>query len=338
MNMWRSKEELLRLIFLLFLGQVVSFNLALTSFTSSLLSNLGVDTPLTQSFFTYLSLALAYGPVLLYRRQKLMVPWYWYALIGFIDVQGNFLVVKAYQFSSITSVTLLDCWTIPWVIVLTWIFIGTRYSLKQFLGAVVCIVGLGLVLLSDVHESGSAGTKPLLGDALVVMGTLFYAMSNVGEEFCVKNRDRVEVVAMLGVFGLLVGTCEISIFERKNLEAVKWTPEVVLLFAAFALSTFMFYSIVPFVLQMSGAALFNLSLLTSDMWAVVIRIFIYHQKVDWLYYFSFALVAIGLILYSISDKEPVTLMELENGSADVNIEYQLLNEENAVSRNEIVAT
>lgn len=32
-------------------------------------------------------------------------------------------------------------------------------------------------------------------------------------------------------------------------------------------------------MQLSGAAMFNLSLLTSDMWAVVIRIFIYQQQV-----------------------------------------------------------
>lgn len=30
---------------------------------------------------------------------------------------------------------------------------------------------------------------------------------------------------------------------------------------------------------MSGATLFNLSLLTSDMWAVAIRTFFYNQKV-----------------------------------------------------------
>ena len=32
-------------------------------------------------------------------------------------------------------------------------------------------------------------------------------------------------------------------------------------------------------MQASGATLFNLSLLTADMWAVVIRVFVYHQKV-----------------------------------------------------------
>lgn len=63
-------------------------------------------------------------------------------------------VNKAYQYSSITSVTLLDCWTIPWVIILTWIFLGTRYSIWQFFGAALCILGLVLVLLSDAGVGG----------------------------------------------------------------------------------------------------------------------------------------------------------------------------------------
>ncbi|MCL7023323.1 hypothetical protein MKW94_027013, partial [Papaver nudicaule] len=205
---WRSKN-VLGVIFVLFLGQVVSTNLALTSFTASLLSNRSINAPLTQSFFTYTLLALVYTPIFLFRRQKLMVPWYWYLLLGFIDVQANFMVIKAYQYSSITSVTLLDCWTTPWVMILTWIFIGTRYTSCQFFGAATCVVGLCLVLLSDSAGGGSSGgSAPLLGDALVIAGTLCYALSNVGEEFCVKKKDLTELLAMLGLSGMLVSICQ----------------------------------------------------------------------------------------------------------------------------------
>ncbi|KAJ0511740.1 putative solute carrier family 35 member SLC35F1/F2/F6 [Helianthus annuus] len=52
------------------------------------------------------------------------------------------------------------------------------------------------------------------------------------------------------------------------------------------------------IYQTSGSTLFNLSLLTTDMWAVVIRIFFYQQQVQWLYYVSFAVVGVGLLIYS----------------------------------------
>lgn len=176
----------------------------------------------------------------------------------------------------------------------------------------------------------SGGTKPVLGDTLVIAGTFFFAMSNVGEEFCVKKKDLVEVVSMIGLFGMLVSVCEIAILERKSLESVKWTSETILAFAGYALASFMFYTFVPFVLKMSGSTLFNLSLLTSDMWAVVIRIFFYRQQVDWLYYLSFATVIIGLVIYSEIGKDPSSIPSPEDGN--LNTQYQLLHEESADSR------
>lgn len=61
---------------------------------------------------------------------------------------------------------------------------------------------------------------------------------------------------------------------------------------------FMFYSLVPILLKTSGSTLLNLSLLTSDMWAILIRVFAYHEKVDWVYYVAFGAVAVGLVTYS----------------------------------------
>ncbi|XP_009603575.1 uncharacterized protein [Nicotiana tomentosiformis] len=322
---WRNYEGILRSFYPLLLGQMVSFVMALMSFTSSLVANLGANTPLSLSFCSYTALALVYGGIMIYRRQKLQVPWYWYALLSFADVQGNFLVNKAYQYSSITSVTILDCWTIAWVILLTWLVLGTRYSPWQFLGAAVCLAGLGLVLLSDAKASSGGGSKPLLGDIFVIIGTLFFAMSNVGEEFCVKKKDRIEVVSMIGLFGWLVTIIEIPILERKSLESVKWSAEIILAFCGYATASFMFYTFVPFLLKMSGSTLFNLSLLTSDVWAVVIRTFFYKQKVEWLYFVAFALVVTGLIIYSKTAKDPVSAPAIEEANADQR--YQLLNED-----------
>ncbi|MFS8019493.1 putative solute carrier family 35 member SLC35F1/F2/F6 [Helianthus anomalus] len=50
-----------------------------------------------------------------------------------------------------------------------------------FLGAALCVSGLCLVLLSDSGVGGGGGTNPVLGDALVIAGTCFFAFSNVGE-------------------------------------------------------------------------------------------------------------------------------------------------------------
>lgn len=55
------------------------------------------------------------------------------------DVEANFLLVKAYQFTSITSVTLLDCFTVPAVIVLSRAFLGSRRAESSVLLYVILL-------------------------------------------------------------------------------------------------------------------------------------------------------------------------------------------------------
>lgn len=71
------------------------------------------------------------------------------------------VVVKAYQYTSLTSVMLLDCWSIPSVIFLTWMFLKTKYRFRKFAGVAICVAGLVLVVFSDVHASDRGGNQLL---------------------------------------------------------------------------------------------------------------------------------------------------------------------------------
>ncbi|XP_019430834.1 PREDICTED: solute carrier family 35 member F1-like [Lupinus angustifolius] len=286
------------------LGQFLSLLITSTGFSSSQLAKKGINAQTSQSFLNYVLLAVAYGSILIYRRKPLKAKWYYYLLLGIIDVEANFLVVKSYQYTSLTSVMLLDCWSIPIVMLLTWIFLKTKYRFKNITGIVVCIAGLVLVVFSDVHAGDrSGGSNPRKGDLIVIAGSTLYAISNVSEEFLVKNADRVELMAMLGIFGSIMSAIQISILERNELESIKWTAGAGIPFFGFAVAMFMFYSLVPVLLKTNGATMLNLSLLTSDMWSVLIRIFAYHEKVDWMYFLAFGAVVAGLLIYSGDDKD-----------------------------------
>ncbi|KAB5569654.1 hypothetical protein DKX38_003447 [Salix brachista] len=286
------------------LGQFLSLLITSTGFSSSELARRGINAPTSQSFLNYVLLAIVYGIIMLYRKQALKAKWYYYAILSLVDVEANFLVVKAYQYTSITSVMLLDCWAIPSVMVLTWFFLSTKYRFKKIAGVIVCVAGLVMVVFSDVHSGDpSGGSNPRKGDALVIAGATLYAISNVSEEFLVKNADRVELMSLLGFFGAIISAIQISILERNEIKSIHWSAGAAFPFFGFSLAMFLFYSFVPILLKISGSTMLNLSLLTSDMWAVVIRIFAYHEKVDWMYFVAFAAVAVGLVVYSGGDKE-----------------------------------
>ncbi|GFQ06443.1 solute carrier family 35 member f1 [Phtheirospermum japonicum] len=191
------------------LGQFLSLLVTSTGFSSSELSKKGINAPTSQSFLNYVFLALVYGSIMLYRWKPLKAKWYYYILLGLVDVEANFLVVKAYQYTSITSVMLLDCWTIPCVLFLTWFFLKTKYRFNKLIGVVICIAGLVIVVFSDVHSADrSSGSNPIKGDLLVIAGATLYGVSNVSEEYFVNSADRVELMALLGLFGAIISACQ----------------------------------------------------------------------------------------------------------------------------------
>ncbi|XP_010930923.2 uncharacterized protein [Elaeis guineensis] len=305
-GLW-PKKTLIGLV----LGQFVSLLITSTGFSSSELSRRGINAPTSQSFLNYLLLAFVYGAFVIHRKRRLQIDWYYYLMLAVVDVEANFLVVKAYQYTSLTSVMLLDCWSIPCVIFLTWMFLKTKYGLRKFAGVAICVAGLVCVIFSDVHAGDhEAGSNPVKGDMFVIAGSTLYAVSNVSEELLVKKGDRIELMAMLGTFGAVISACQISILERNELKSIHWTAGAVLPFLGFALAMFLFYSTVPVILKISGSTMLNLSLLTSDMWAVLIRIFAYHQKVDWMYFIAFGAVAVGLVIYSGGNKKDENIAQV----------------------------
>ncbi|CAI5478558.1 unnamed protein product [Closterium sp. Yama58-4] len=48
----------------------------------------------------------------------------------------------------------------------------------------------------------------------------------------------------------------------------------------FSIALFAFYSLTPLMLRLGGAALFNLSLLTSDLWAAGVAALVFNQPVS----------------------------------------------------------
>lgn len=59
------------------------------------------------------------------------------SLLDFIlaacDVEGNFLVVKAYQYTTLLSCMLLDAWAIPVCLLFSWLYIRPKYHWTQLL-------------------------------------------------------------------------------------------------------------------------------------------------------------------------------------------------------------
>lgn len=89
----------------------------------------------------------------------LRVKGWFYLLLAAADVEANYLVVKAYKYTTITSVMLLDCFSIPCVMVLSFLFLKTRFRLVHYLGVVLCLAGLGTLIATDAMYNDHPGTR-----------------------------------------------------------------------------------------------------------------------------------------------------------------------------------
>ena len=145
-------------------GQLLSLLLCGCGVSSQALATYhNVSLPTTQSFLNYLALAAVCLPLLAQRagiRATLRRHGLAYAFIALVDVEGNFLTVKAYQYSTLTSVQVLDCFAIVTVFVLSYFFLRHRYSRPTLLAIAVCMAGMALAITADSLHDQSQGAPP----------------------------------------------------------------------------------------------------------------------------------------------------------------------------------
>lgn len=298
-----------------------------TGITSQLLTDqYHTSLPTAQSFLNYVLLCLVFTTWLVCRRgcaetcRMLRCRGWKYACLALIDVEANYLLVKAYKYTTLTSITLLDCFSIPTVLALSWILLKVRYKLLHIVGVTVCLLGVGCLVWADIGDTSLSGNgrDRLLGDMLCLSGATLYGFSNVGEEFAVKNYDLVEFLGMIGLFGSIVNGIQLGLLEWEEVLLVPWTEwRILCLIVAFAVCQFGFYVLTPFVIQITSAVTVNLSLLTSDFFALIAGILIFKYNFHALYFVSFFMIVCGIIIYS---SKPTPLHVIGQSYSDMIVE------------------
>ena len=120
-------------------------------------------------------------------------------------------------------------------------------------------------MLSDQHvaTSASAGSNPLLGDTLVLVGATGYGFSNVLTEHVLERASPTELLTGLGGFGFLWSAASAAMFERHALAQVVWSARVVGALVTYTATLFSFYGGAMLLLQRSGSVVRSLFLCAS---------------------------------------------------------------------------
>ena len=146
------------ILFIVFLGQVISLLNALSSVSTELLFvRYQIEIPELQTFFTYVLLMLVCTPCMLFyyfkgefeSNQIMDFPYLpWYILAAFLDFEANYWVIYSFQYIGMLNVTLILCLTTPFVMIFTVLKMKNLsiYRPLQYIGICIALVGVGILV------------------------------------------------------------------------------------------------------------------------------------------------------------------------------------------------
>eukprot|EP00299_Pterocystis_sp_00344_P016792 c8423_g1_i1.p1 GENE.c8423_g1_i1~~c8423_g1_i1.p1 ORF type:complete len:267 (-),score=52.93 c8423_g1_i1:41-841(-) len=107
---------------------------------------------------------------------------------------------------------------------------------------------------------------------------------------------RVKFLAAIGSIGTILSS--IVVFSMGEMKTTGWTPTTAVCVAAFSICMLGVYSFVPIYLQLGSATSLNLSLLTSDVYAVVADTVLFHKQLDKRYFGGFVVIVLGILTFN----------------------------------------
>ncbi|EIW83608.1 DUF914-domain-containing protein [Coniophora puteana RWD-64-598 SS2] len=282
-------------------GQLVSFCITVANVTTTELVNRGWALSTTQTLFMYFSLFVTYTPYTIYQygfRGWTRMIWkdgWKYFFLAACDVEGNFLGVKAYDYTNLLSCELLDAWAIPVCLFFCWVYMRTKFHWTHLLGVLICIGGLGMLVASDLlTDKNYSAPNRGEGDAFMIVAATLYGFTNATEEFFVRRRPLYEVVGQIGMWGMLINGCQAAGLEHAHMRTATWDGATIGILVSYTVAMFILYTVAPMVYRMASSAFYNISLLTSDFYGLI---FGKRYHPFWLYFPAFCVVILGLVIY-----------------------------------------
>jgi solute carrier family 35 protein F1/2 len=186
-------------------------------------------------------------------------------------------------------------------------------------------------------SGGIMTSRKVRGDILAAVGGICWGLKDTMSESILHTSNQTEFLGMLGLFGFLLSSLQVALLE---------TSVAIDFFTGFSDSTYatcsagqtygmFFATIVIFVLYYMGiarflnvseAALLQLSLLAADLYAVLFSVIEDHKLPTWMFGLSMLLILFGVLVYEsspeeeeeVSSSEPEKRDKFERSSSYVN--------------------
>jgi solute carrier family 35 protein F1/2 len=295
-----------RLLLCILTGQILSLCITTTSTVTTELGMGAWSLPATQTFFVYFALMSVYTPLTLYKYgvsawfKMILTDGWKYFILATIDVFGNFTTVFGFKYTNLLSCLLINAWATPVSMVVCFFLLKSRYHWSQILGVCICIGGLVVLVVSDMRTGKDWGyANKLKGDLFMLLGATLYGISNGLEEFLVRGRPLYEVVGQLGFWGFIINGILVGGYEHGAIHEAVWSGRNVGFLIGYISAMLVLYTLAPILFRFASSPFYNLSLMTSDFYSLLIGLKLFGYKPYYLYFLAYPMVVVGLIVYNL---------------------------------------
>ncbi|GAA32806.2 solute carrier family 35 member F2 [Clonorchis sinensis] len=223
--------------------------------------------------------------------------WVVYVSIGVILVHSIWATMTAYAYTNMTSIQLLDCLGIPTAMLLSFLILRHQYLWTHYVGAVVCIAGAGLMIGADFLAANKAvgpdtnesiindvKTNVVIGDILALIGGILYGAYSVLQEYAILKYGAVNSLANVSLVtsvlcGFYCATMEhgklTELLTMHTLSGKVVPAKAGICLAGYVCAAFTLDSLMAFTITWVSAVTINLSLLTADIYGLIVGIFVF---------------------------------------------------------------
>lgn len=252
----------------------------------------------------------------------LRAPWYYYVCLSCLDIVPNYLTLLAMNKTSFTSATLLGSLTIPSTMIFCRLLLGKEYRRMHYVGVILCILGGSVTVFTDKNSIASSDGETSHphsygGDVLAILASLGYGVGDACAEFWSKHVNREEYLGMIGFFGAIVSLTASCLYERNEVfelftrdNETRFTTAGAILW--YIVSLVAYYVFGSLFLTKSDATLLNLSLQTSNLWAILFSIVVFRETPDPHFYVSILMVMSGVFVYELYGNNETVRLEISN--------------------------
>ena len=237
------------------------------------------------------------------------------------------------QYTSLTSVTLLGSLTVPSTMLFSKMLLGKSFRAHHIMGVILCVFGGFLTIWSDLDNRDTTNDSDTdttaygrrwginLGDLLATTAALLYGLGDAVSEYSIKHIDRMELLGMMGLFGMILTGLQFPFQELDVLSKLLADPAAnqvvfLLMFSYVALLLFYYITEASFLVS-SDATLLNLSLQAQNLWAIIFSVLANHLAPPLLFYLALLFVVIGVFVYEVGpSSDPLLQVPLPGNAQD----------------------